>query len=382
MVEAQPPIASARACRGILLWPMILAAACGGRSELFASEDSIPAEAGPSDGGTGAVDVALPDVFSQPPPDTGADAEPREAASDADADAVEETFDACASGCPSPAVSGGTYDRSFDGIGYTDDTNPATVSSFQLDRYEVTVGRFRPFVAAVVGGWLPAAGSGKHTHLNGGQGLAATAGGFETGWDATDWNGQIATTASAWNSNLASGTWTPAAGSNEELPITQVDWYEAYAFCIWDGGFLPSEAEWNYAAAAGSEQRAYPWSAAFPPGSDAIDCTQANYDPCPPGGVAFAVGSTSPAGDGKWGHSDLAGNVWEWTLDWYEDNYVTPCVDCAELTEPEAGPLPMSRVIRGGSFGNTSDAALVSYRGVDVPYSRADDLGIRCARAP
>src|SRR5580704_6839465 len=59
-------------------------------------------------------------------------------------------------------------------------------------------------------------------------------------------------------------TWTETAGSSENLPITEAHWYAAYAFCIWDGGFLPSEAEWNYAAAGGSDQRAYPWSPAFP----------------------------------------------------------------------------------------------------------------------
>jgi formylglycine-generating enzyme required for sulfatase activity len=48
-----------------------------------------------------------------------------------------------------------------------------------------------------------------------------------------------------------------------------MDWYEAYAFCIWDGGFLPTDAEWNYAAAGGAQQRAYPWS--NPPTSLTID---------------------------------------------------------------------------------------------------------------
>ena len=348
-----------------MLWPVAVGAACGSRTGLLVSGGSTPVEAGPIDGGVGFADVTMPDVVD----------ELRDAGSEAEADAVEEPA-ACTSGCTSLEVAGGTYDRSYDGLTYVDDTSPATVSGFRLDRYEVTVGRFRPFVGAVLGGWLPAAGSGKHTHLNGGQGLVVTGGGYEMGWDATSWNSRLATTAAGWDGNLVNGTWTATAGSNETLPITQLDWYEAYAFCIWDGGFLPSESEWNYAAAGGSDQRAYPWSPAFPPGSTAIDCTRANYDGCPTG-VVHAVGGTSPAGDGKWGQSDLAGNVWEWNLDWNdESNYVTPCVDCANLAGAEF------RVIRGGSFGNTPPVLLVSFRNADPPEYRGDLVGVRCARTP
>jgi formylglycine-generating enzyme required for sulfatase activity len=62
-------------------------------------------------------------------------------------------------------VTGGTFYRSNDA------DSEATIAGFRLDKYEVTVGRFRNFVDAVVSGWRPAAGAGKHTHLNGGQGL-------------------------------------------------------------------------------------------------------------------------------------------------------------------------------------------------------------------
>src|SRR5208283_186 len=106
--------------------------------------------------------------------------------------------------------------RSYDGLsaGCTSTAYPATVSGFRLDAYEVTVGRFRQFVAAWDGGWRPASGAGKHTHLNGGSGLAATGGGYETGWN-TSWVGLLASTSTAWNTNLAGGTWTAGAGSNE-----------------------------------------------------------------------------------------------------------------------------------------------------------------------
>ncbi|HXC24501.1 MAG TPA: SUMF1/EgtB/PvdO family nonheme iron enzyme, partial [Gemmatimonadaceae bacterium] len=152
-----------------------------------------------------------------------------------------------------------------------------------------------------------------------------------------------------------------------------VDWYEAYAFCIWDGGFLPSEAEWNEAAAGGRDQRAYPWSAAYPPGSTAISCTYANYSAC--SGAPNAVGS-EPAGAGKWGQLDLSGNVWEWNLDWYAD-YVTPCTDCANLTDSA-----LYRTLRGGDFSKDASVLLVSTRDNNLPTYRYVNLGIRCARVP
>jgi formylglycine-generating enzyme required for sulfatase activity len=95
--------------------------------------------------------------------------------------------------CTSLEVTGGTFFRTYDvGLsgapiftadgGPTGEADPATISTFRLDKYVVTVGRFRQFLSAWDAGWLPAAGSGKHTHLNGGNGLAGTTGGFEPGW--------------------------------------------------------------------------------------------------------------------------------------------------------------------------------------------------------
>lgn len=298
--------------------------------------------------------------------------------------------------CAGSVLPEGNVLRSYDGVtpGYTSPAYPATIASVWLDQYEVTVGRFRRFVTAAVGGWLPAEGSGKHSHLNGGLGLADdgdAAGPNEPGWDA-NWNATLETTADAWNTALAcnqtNSTWTPTAGANEHLPASCMTWYEAYAFCIWDGGFLPSESEWNYAASGGTEQRVYPWS--VPASSVSIDCSHANYygasmgsDYCVmpgmgvPGaeGATNAVGSESPTGDGKWGQSDLAGNVFEWNLDYFAP-YVSPCSNCAYFTNTAA------RVIRGGAFGNPASLQLTSARNSDDPLSRTSSLGVRCARAP
>src|SRR5262249_24497148 len=73
--------------------------------------------------------------------------------------------------CTSNPVPGGTFFRDFDRVKNLDAGFPAHVSSFRLDRFEVTVGRFRPFADAVVGGWRPRTGSGIHAHLQGGLGL-------------------------------------------------------------------------------------------------------------------------------------------------------------------------------------------------------------------
>jgi hypothetical protein len=156
--------------------------------------------------------------------------------------------------CETLLVVGGTFDRSFDADGgsYVDGGATTTVSSFRLDRFEVTLGRFRPFIAAVEAGWVPPQGSGIHAHLAGGKGLAvAPGGGYELGWDAS-WLQYLPTGADAgadWNQRLncdvGQESWTATPGAWEERPVECVTWYDAYAFCIWDGGFLPSEAEWN-----------------------------------------------------------------------------------------------------------------------------------------
>lgn len=143
---------------------------------------------------------------------------------------------------------------------------PATVSDSRLDKYEVTVGRFRRYMEAIVKGWRPANGDGKHTHLNGGRGLVnAATGDFETGWN-TEWVKSYQSNLDTWSGSLyyCGAAWSESPGEHENRPILCQGCESAYSFCIWDGGFLPTEAEWNYAAAGGDEQRRYPWGDATP----------------------------------------------------------------------------------------------------------------------
>jgi formylglycine-generating enzyme required for sulfatase activity len=272
--------------------------------------------------------------------------------------------------CASPLVDGGTFYRSYDGVSYTSMMDPATVSPFRLDRFEVTVGRFRQFVDRVVAGWVPPAGSGTHAYLNRGSGLNGAEQGWQKAWDAN-----LSTTPAAWDTNLVTTcptapTWTGSA----DLPINCITWYEAYAFCIWDDGFLPSEAEWNFAAAGGDDQRVYPWTTA--PMSTAIACTDANYQNVPTCGTSpWKGGTASPAGDGRWGQADLAGNVREWVLD-SSAAYIDPCNDCAFIA-------PNSLLVtRGGSFADPAMFVLGAYRTEDSPVYRDSGIGVRCGRAP
>jgi formylglycine-generating enzyme required for sulfatase activity len=284
-------------------------------------------------------------------------------------------------------VGGGTYYREYWPLSQRPGADPATVSGFRLDKYLVTVGRFRQFVAAWNNGtgWVPAAGSGKHTHLNGGQGLANTAGGYETGWVASD-----STNITPTKTNLACdpnyATWTNTAGTQENLPMNCVNWYEAYAFCIWDGAFLPSEAEWEYAATGGSQQHAYPWGSTAPgtacPGTG---CEYAIYNCDYPNGSGSCSGvaniapvGTASLGAGLWGQLDLAGELYEWDLD-SAPGYADPlCTNCANL------PPAFSPVVLGGSFQDVN----VRYywdppsRNLYNPSARLNYIGFRCARAP
>jgi formylglycine-generating enzyme required for sulfatase activity len=274
--------------------------------------------------------------------------------------------------CASIVVPGGMflrgYDVAVDGA-YKNMSNPATVSDFRFDTYEATVGRFRQFVDAGMGTQQlpPAPGAGARV---------ADPGGWDPSWNA-NLAPDTATLVARVAFNSGYGTWSIG---NDSLPINQITWYEAFAFCVWDGGFLPTEAEWYYAAAGGNEQRAFPWS--NPPGDLTINCSYANYfymntTYCvnPPAGAANSVGSESPMGDGKWGHVDLAGNVFEWTLDGYAP-YANPCIDCAQLT------TIAQRVSRGGYFAIGTSNLRVGYREPRAPMPGDDDIGVRCARPP
>ncbi len=316
-----------------------------------------------TDAGGDGASVRIDGGVSAQPDDAGADAGPGRASCVGlpPTCGPAGTADCCAS----PPVAGGTCNRSNDA------RFPATVSDFRLDAFEISVGRYRKFTAAYPGN-KPKAGAGKNPNDP-----------SDKGWDPA-WDGRLPATQQLAVANvkcMAPIMFSDVPGPNDGKPVNCLDWYTAQAFCIWDGGRLPTEAEWNYAAAGGSEQRAYPWS--NPPSSDVVDATFAVF--APPATAPAAGGSKSPKGDGKYGHADLAGNVWEWTVDNYTvvsgapygSTYsVNPCKDCADRG---AGT---SRVIRGGAYDANGPTLGTIVRNDQKPDGRAPQIGARCARSP
>ena len=165
------------------------------------------------------------------------------------------------------------------------------------------------------------------------------------------------------------------------MPINCVNWYEAYAFCIWDGGFLPSEAEWGYAAAGGDAQLEYPWGSVSPGTQSQFAIIGCDY---PSGsGACTSVGNLAPVGTaalgaGRWGQLDLMGDVVQWNIDWYASPYVDPCIDCGDFTVPRGG----SRVLRGASFSASATSSPVATRDYSAPLTQSGFFGVRCARTP
>lgn len=247
------------------------------------------------------------------------------------------TLESC---CASIEVPGGTYKRRYDAVAFNNPAFPATVSTFRLDKFEVTAGRLQAFYEAGAGKVkAPVPGQGAHPKIPG------------SGWLA------------AWGPLL---TYTGPWNADKRFPA-KANWYVAFAFCVFDGGRLPTEAEWGYAASGGEEQRVFPWSV---PASDLTFIPAQAIT-----GTVARVGVAT--GAARWGHFDLAGNAQEWVLDQNNDlSSIRTCTDCAFVNPSDGNSLWKSG--GGPDLGGGSGDLRIAGTG---SKPRGDDrIGFRCAR--
>jgi len=176
----------------------------------------------------------------------------------------------------------------------------------------------------------------------------------------------------------------------EDHPINCVAWTMADTFCKQRGARLPTEAEWEFAA-RGSNQRKYPWGDEAPSAKYLNACGKScakwfqdhgekhgtMYEDDDDSFIGTAPVGSFPAGATAAGVLDLAGNVWEWTADWY-----APYTD-APVTDPKGPATGTQRVVRGGDFtGFMADWARPAYRWKTDPETFNHAIGFRCASAP
>ena len=194
------------------------------------------------------------------------------------------------------------------------------LDSFYLDTFEVTNGRFAKFVEAIQS---------------------------EPPWGFADQE-------------------TPVA--HAEQPVRWVNWLEATGYCLWAGKRLPTEAEWEKAA-RGTEGRTYPWGNDLPTAVHAVFGLKEGADTVAP------IGNRDQ-GRSPYGIHDLAGNLYEWVADWYDETFYT-----TQPTVNPRGPVEGTvKVQRGGSYINGPYRLRSSFRTKGDPTEHDAHVGFRCAQ--
>jgi formylglycine-generating enzyme required for sulfatase activity len=286
--------------------------------------------------------------------------------------------------CRTLHVAGGSFEMGRSEIEGVADYYPAglknevpahavTVSPYWLDEYEVTVARFRRFVESYDGTPL-AEDAGAHPNVPG------------SGWQR-EWNGKLPKDQAALRAIIEDPSldgplqsWTPDPGAHECLPMNAVPWYVAFAFCVWDAGRLPTEAEWEFAAAGGAAERLYPWGAAAPSLRRAVYGCMAHGSADCGAGDLLPVGSTRPLGDGLFGHADLAGSVSEWVRDTYAGAYGEPIASGVDIVMIATDLVDDTALVRSGYYGSGGSALRSAARGSAQRSTPDLSIGLRCAR--
>jgi sulfatase modifying factor 1 len=268
---------------------------------------------------------------------------------------------------------GTDYDRGF----LTDGEGPVravSLSSFEIDTYPVTNADFAAFIAA----------TNYRTEAE------------LFGWSFVFWAHipkenfeavvEDTVAAAPWWCKVPGATWNhpegPGSGVQDRSshPVVHVSWNDAAAYATWASKSLPTEAQWEYAARGGLEQKLYPWGDELTPeGKHLCNIWQGEFPVNDTAEDGYAgscpVHSFPPNGNGLY---SVTGNVWEWCADWFDNQFSTQLIH-----DPKGPSTGQTKVMKGGSFlchASYCNRYRVAARTSNTPDSSASNVGFRCVR--
>ena len=285
------------------------------------------------------------------------------------------------------------------GMQATTDSRPihrVYVDGFWMDTTEVTNAQFATFVAAT--GYVTIAERAPKAEDFPGappENLVAGAVVFSPPGHPVPLNDHF-----QWWSYLKGADWRhpdgpeSSLGGREQYPVVQVAYDDAVAFAKWAGKRLPTEAEWEFAARGGLSGKVYPWGDEFMPGGHVMANTFQGHFPdknTSEDGYE-GVGPVAKFAANGYGLYDVAGNVWEWTSDWYRPDYYAQLASAGGVARNPHGPdspfdpsepTEKKRVHRGGSFLCTDQYRsryMVGTRGKGEASTGTNHVGFRLVK--